>query len=140
MADTLDRLAAHHSPGAAAPDEVGPAKRPAPGPSNTARALFIVPPPNGRPAWWDESVPHRAIGVVYGPEGDRFRNYVRTEPGRRYDAFLWLDRTTAPHPLHESQRAIRSRRPTRARSDPRRPTGSARRCATAGCRAGRRRP
>ncbi|WP_106401260.1 erythromycin esterase family protein [Actinocorallia populi] len=65
------------------------------------RALFVVPPPGAdRPAWYDAPVKHRAIGVVYHPERDRLRNYVTTVPGRRYDAFLWLDETTALHPLH----------------------------------------
>ncbi|MEO3784091.1 erythromycin esterase family protein [Actinocorallia sp. B10E7] len=65
------------------------------------RALFIVPPPGpDRPGWYDHPVEHRAIGVVYHPERDRLRNYVTTTPGRRYDAFLWLDETSALHPLH----------------------------------------
>ncbi|MBG0815673.1 erythromycin esterase family protein [Planomonospora sp. ID82291] len=64
-------------------------------------ALFVVPPPGDRPGWYDRPVGHRAIGVVYHPERDHLRNYVRTAPGRRYDAFLWLDRTSALHPLHD---------------------------------------
>ncbi|GAA2735088.1 erythromycin esterase family protein [Actinocorallia aurantiaca] len=65
------------------------------------RALFIVPPPGpDRPRWYDRPVEHRAIGVVYHPAGDHRRNYVTTTPGRRYDAFLWLDETSALHPLH----------------------------------------
>jgi erythromycin esterase-like protein len=63
-------------------------------------ALFVVPPAGDRPGWYDRPVGHRAIGVVYHPERDRLRNYVRTVPGRRYDAFLWLDLTSALHPLH----------------------------------------
>jgi len=43
---------------------------------------------------------HRAIGVVYHPEFE-FGNYVPTVLPRRYDAFLYLDRTEALHPLHE---------------------------------------
>jgi erythromycin esterase len=43
---------------------------------------------------------HRAIGVVYHPEFERFGNYVPTELPRRYDAFLFIDRTSALHPLH----------------------------------------
>jgi erythromycin esterase-like protein len=45
---------------------------------------------------------HRAIGVVYRPEYE-FGNYVPTVLPRRYDAFLYLDRTEALHPLHEVQ-------------------------------------
>jgi erythromycin esterase-like protein len=43
---------------------------------------------------------HRAIGVVYHPEYERFGNYVPTVLPRRYDAFLFLDETHALHPLH----------------------------------------
>jgi erythromycin esterase-like protein len=41
---------------------------------------------------------HRAIGVVYNPERD-FGQYVPTLLPRRYDAFLYLDKTRALHPL-----------------------------------------
>jgi erythromycin esterase-like protein len=44
---------------------------------------------------------HRAIGVVYHPEYEHFGNYVPTVLPRRYDAFLYLDRTEALHPLHD---------------------------------------
>ena len=43
---------------------------------------------------------HRAIGVVYKPENERFGNYVPTILTERYDAFLFLDETEALHPLH----------------------------------------
>jgi erythromycin esterase len=38
--------------------------------------------------------------VVYNPENERMDNYVPTVLGQRYDAFLYLDRTHAVHPLH----------------------------------------
>jgi erythromycin esterase-like protein len=41
---------------------------------------------------------HRAIGVVYHPESES-GNYVPTDLADRYDAFLYLDETTALHPL-----------------------------------------
>lgn len=41
---------------------------------------------------------HRAIGVVYRPEYER-GNYVPTVLSKRYDAFLYLDKTRALHPL-----------------------------------------
>jgi erythromycin esterase-like protein len=44
---------------------------------------------------------HRAIGVVYHPEVEHRGNYVPTVLPRRYDAFLFLDKTRALHPLHE---------------------------------------
>ena len=43
---------------------------------------------------------HRAIGVVYHPDREA-GNYVPTVVPRRYDAFLYLDRTEAVTPLHE---------------------------------------
>jgi erythromycin esterase len=46
-----------------------------------------------------DELAHRAIGVVYHPERERWGNYVPTVLGERYDAFLWLDETTALRPL-----------------------------------------
>lgn len=43
---------------------------------------------------------HRAIGVVYRPEAERFGNYVPTVLPYRYDAMLYIDRTRALQPLH----------------------------------------
>jgi erythromycin esterase len=43
---------------------------------------------------------HLAIGVVYHPELEQFGNYVPTVLPRRYDAFVFLDQTTALRPLH----------------------------------------
>jgi len=42
---------------------------------------------------------HRAIGVVYQPERDPWGNWVPTTMGRRYDAFVFLEETTALHPI-----------------------------------------
>jgi erythromycin esterase-like protein len=42
---------------------------------------------------------HRAIGVVYHPDYERYGNYVPTLLPERYDAFVFLDETTALHPL-----------------------------------------
>jgi erythromycin esterase-like protein len=42
---------------------------------------------------------HRAIGVVYDPERERWGNYVPTVLGDRYDAFLWFEETRALRPL-----------------------------------------
>jgi erythromycin esterase len=44
---------------------------------------------------------HRAIGVVYDPEHER-GNYVPTLLPERYDAFIYLDKTSALQPLHVS--------------------------------------
>jgi len=46
---------------------------------------------------------HRAIGVVYRPEFEAYGNYVPTVLPRRYDAFLFLDRTEALRPLRVPQ-------------------------------------
>lgn len=48
---------------------------------------------------FDKKLGHRAIGVVYHPERERFGNYVPTLLPSRYDAFIFLDRTQALHPL-----------------------------------------
>ncbi len=43
---------------------------------------------------------HRAIGVVYRPEYERYGNYVPTVLSRRYDIVLFLEETRALSPLH----------------------------------------
>lgn len=43
---------------------------------------------------------HRAIGVVYHPDRERYGNYVPTILADRYDAFIYLNTTRALHPLH----------------------------------------
>lgn len=43
---------------------------------------------------------HRAIGVVYHPEREKYGNYVPSILPMRYDAFLFIDETKALHPLH----------------------------------------
>jgi erythromycin esterase len=49
--------------------------------------------------WLSTTAGHRAIGVVYAPQQEG-SNYVPTMMGRRYDALLWLEETTALVPLH----------------------------------------
>jgi len=49
--------------------------------------------------YYDRWVKHRAIGVVYRPEFE-YGNYVPTKLSSRYDAFIYLDQTTALHPMH----------------------------------------
>ena len=44
-------------------------------------------------------IPHRAIGVVYHPQYEQ-NNYVPSYFRRRYDAFMFFDRTKALNPLH----------------------------------------
>ena len=43
---------------------------------------------------------HRAIGVVYNPEFEKYSNYVPSILPLRYDAFIYLVETAALHPLH----------------------------------------
>jgi erythromycin esterase len=43
---------------------------------------------------------HRGIGVVYNPESEKFINYVPSIIPMRYDAFIYIDKTKALHPLH----------------------------------------
>lgn len=49
---------------------------------------------------YETAIRHRAIGVVYNPERERLGNYVASKMSQRYDAFIYLDETTALHPLH----------------------------------------
>jgi erythromycin esterase-like protein len=44
---------------------------------------------------------HRAIGVVYNPAREA-GNYVPSVIPKRYDAFIFIDRTTALHPINIS--------------------------------------
>jgi erythromycin esterase len=48
----------------------------------------------------DEPIGHRAIGVVYDPDHERWGNYVPTVMSGRYDAFIYIEETRALDPLH----------------------------------------
>lgn len=48
----------------------------------------------------EERIGHRAIGVVYRPAYEHYGNYVPSILPQRYDAFLFIDKTKALHPLH----------------------------------------
>jgi erythromycin esterase-like protein len=50
-----------------------------------------------------KNIGHRAIGVVYNPSREQ-GNYVPSVLPRRYDAFIYLDKTTALHPLGTTPR------------------------------------
>jgi len=43
---------------------------------------------------------NRAIGVVYRPKYENFGNYVPSILPYRYDAFIYIEETSALHPLH----------------------------------------
>lgn len=49
---------------------------------------------------YDQKTGHRAIGVVYNPAREWPGNYVPSVMAERYDALLYLDDTSALHPLH----------------------------------------
>ncbi|MBC9929120.1 erythromycin esterase family protein [Chitinophaga qingshengii] len=48
----------------------------------------------------ENHIGHRAIGVVYHPQYEKYGNYVPSILPLRYDAFIYVDETTALHPLH----------------------------------------
>jgi erythromycin esterase-like protein len=64
-----------------------------------AQALLVFRPREW-PALLTDELAHRAIGVVYRPERERWGNYVPTVLGERYDAFLHLEDTSPLQPLH----------------------------------------
>ncbi|MBE0446963.1 MAG: erythromycin esterase family protein [Actinobacteria bacterium] len=49
--------------------------------------------------FFSESRGHRSVGVIYDPSAE-FGSYVPTILSDRYDAFLYIDGTSALHPLH----------------------------------------
>lgn len=55
---------------------------------------------DGGIAGLDEPIGHRAIGVVYDPDHERWGNYVPTIMPGRYDAFIHIDESRALDPLH----------------------------------------
>ncbi len=61
--------------------------------------VLLVFPPDGGPAELEQTLAHRAIGVVYDPRRERYGNYVPTVLGRRYDALCYFDETEALTPL-----------------------------------------
>lgn len=68
-------------------------------PMDAALLLFADADDGGVPEL-DEPIAHRAIGVVYDPDHERWGNYVPTIVPRRYDAFVFIDETHALSPLH----------------------------------------
>ena len=48
---------------------------------------------------FNEWIGHRAIGVVYDPAYEAYGNYVPSRVGSRYDAFIFIDKTSALRPL-----------------------------------------
>ncbi len=52
-------------------------------------------------------LPHRAIGVVFRPEEERWANYVPTRLAQRYDALVFIPHTQALEPLPYAARNTR---------------------------------
>ncbi len=63
-------------------------------------ALLVFPSADHQPDLLRDQLGHRAIGVVYRPDWERWGNYVPTTLGTRYDAFVWCDESHAVRPLH----------------------------------------
>jgi erythromycin esterase len=55
---------------------------------------------DGGVAGLDKPIGHRAIGVVYDPDHERWGNYAPTIIPGRYDAFIYIEETRALDPLH----------------------------------------
>lgn len=51
-------------------------------------------------AFMENHIGHRAIGVVYHPDYEKYGNYVPSILPMRYDAFVYLDETNGLNPLH----------------------------------------
>jgi erythromycin esterase len=60
---------------------------------------FVIPGPAEREAL-SEVIGHRAVGVVAPPHQEGRSTYVPTSFSRRYDAFIFIDETTALNSLH----------------------------------------
>lgn len=46
-----------------------------------------------------QPIGHRAVGVVYHPNLEAYGNYVPSVIPKRYDAFMYIDRSKALHPI-----------------------------------------
>lgn len=60
--------------------------------------LYILDESSALKEGFSERLGHRAIGVVYHPDRER-GNYVPTILSKRYDAFIYIDKTQALNPL-----------------------------------------
>jgi erythromycin esterase len=67
------------------------------GPGNK---LLLMEDFAAKDVFMENHIGHRAIGVVYQPQYERYGNYVPSILPLRYDAFIYLDETRALYPLH----------------------------------------
>jgi erythromycin esterase len=65
-----------------------------------ANDRLLIFDPQNKEDRFNRMLSHRAIGVVYHPDLEKHGNYVPTILSSRYDAFVYLDKTQALHPLH----------------------------------------
>lgn len=68
--------------------------------AGTENKLLLMDDFTGNDTLMENHIPHRAIGVVYDPRYEKYGNYVPSIIPLRYDAFIYLDKTQALHPLH----------------------------------------
>jgi len=61
--------------------------------------LLILDPASPATAVLRHPLPHRAIGVVFDPRREPWKNYIPTRLALRYDAFIFLPVTHAIEPL-----------------------------------------
>lgn len=61
---------------------------------------FIQFSDNNR-SFFTKTIGHRAIGVTYNPHYEHYGNYVPSQVANRYNGFIYVDKTTALHPLQE---------------------------------------
>jgi erythromycin esterase len=62
--------------------------------------LLLMDDFSGNDVFMENHIGHRAVGVVYNPQYEQYGNYVPSILPLRYDAFIYLDETSALHPLH----------------------------------------
>ncbi|MFU8843776.1 MAG: erythromycin esterase family protein [Bacteroidales bacterium] len=55
--------------------------------------LLMMNPKLKKHPFMRNKIGHRAVGVVYNPDHERYGNYVPTIPGERYDAFIFFENT-----------------------------------------------
>ncbi len=68
--------------------------------AGTENKLLLMDEFSHNDSMMENHIGHRAIGVVYNPQYEQYGNYVPTILPLRYDAFIYLDETSALHPLH----------------------------------------
>lgn len=66
--------------------------------AKTNRLLVLLEDKRQTP--FNQRLGHRAVGVVYDPNHETRGNYVPTELSKRYDAFVFVDRSHALKALH----------------------------------------